>query len=432
MVVTYKIPLIIVFILVYLCTSLMQCMDVDMSMTDFPNDFNVFHGSFKDNGIYRLVQTKASQVKMVTYGNSIIESLASMGHYIIDIYVEEYKRGDMIIIGVTRACFRPRHFAKRSVYKKISNQFIPITPREKAEFIGGHISITLDWTSTKHHPLLSTALVNVYCKGLVWHCIANTPRGRRSAMLHSIFHDDEFEISPILNIDQTDNGCHPPSMLIARISRLYISPEKGSIVICIDGKLDDEYKLILPPTDDGIFQPKNIFQHVNGINGPLVRTECKNDNKLHIDISTLNTENADIVILANLKRGVWLYTQYSILPYRYSTNTFVVVENRTNNVIYQVPDNNTVVTHVDVFNHIHKDWQYVVVNTLRWNLGMYTEAKVIYKRVYDDNQNGVAYYDVSNFCTGPYHLMLSSINTKPQGDIDIHTIEDNIYRAYVE
>ncbi|ORM39838.1 uncharacterized protein BXIN_0194 [Babesia sp. Xinjiang] len=184
------------------------------------------------------------------------------------------------------------------------------------------------------------------------------------------------------------------------------------------GRAHLAFTVQIPPTENGIFKPKSIIECPYVLRQPY--TVAEHVRHLNIDISDCSNANIDVIILGNIRRGCWIYTQFNIVPLRNSPYVLVKVTNSKYQCdIYEATDG-AMVTHVELFDHAEHGWQYVVINIGRRTsenirrMSMSKEMKV-YKRI--DGDDNIVYFDLSNFWVDPYIEMLYNIDTgEPQSD----------------
>ncbi|GFE53199.1 spherical body protein, putative [Babesia ovis] len=177
---------------------------------------------------------------------------------------------------------------------------------------------------------------------------------------------------------------------------------------------------------DGVFKPENILNDQSNIVNLCADLPKHKDRFTEIDISSTDSNAAELVVLANLRRGCWLYTQYSIMTTIHPRDVFVnVVDSQMGKVLF-VTKEDVYVTHVEVFEHIGQGWKYVVVNLKKLDWNNYTnddsDIKEVYKRI--DDEGNIAYLDLRILCRWPYINMLYNIKIDDGSchDNDIHDV----------
>ncbi|ORM41426.1 uncharacterized protein BXIN_2503 [Babesia sp. Xinjiang] len=201
---------------------------------------------------------------------------------------------------------------------------------------------------------------------------------------------------------------------------LRIGPRGDHMVIYVkEGKRLLRFNLYLPPVEDGIFKPRNIIDASYKFIGSKTPSHPSKYISLYIDISSTQTSQADVIVLANLKRGDWLYTQYTVVPLREQRFVLLSVINSAQNCeIYRTADD-LFVTHVEVFEHVTHYWQYVVVNIKVVDAGSssrintYIDAKRLYVR--HVQEQGIVYFDVTDEDLSLHLEMIYNINTLVAG-----------------
>ncbi|EDO08682.1 hypothetical protein BBOV_III011300 [Babesia bovis T2Bo] len=374
------------------------------------NDTAVYTGSFSNGGIYRLIKP-LGYVSLIVYGNQVLYNAENMkgARVVGDIYIEDFKRGTQRTIGIT-ICEGIRHYCLRRRYYRVAYDMVHMIRWDlKSYFLKGTVSLDMDLSSEFHHPAINTHEMRTNTLHNKWYVVDTNKFDPSNPSFQMPFYDDSFCISHVYNIEPQLFQQLPASVLIANVSRLVVCHGNGMVLITLDGSPQKVYTVIIPPIINGIFKPRNALEDPRDIaniytsNGML---HCL----IPIDISRTMKHPNDVVILANLHRGDWLYSQFSIYPIRHPGHCSVKVLNMaSNSIIYKSPNRQTVVTHVEVFDHIIHKWQYIVVNYIKWNGYRFEEKQDAYKRIED--KTGVYYYDLKKFVLEPYIQLLYNIDT---------------------
>ncbi|EDO08683.1 hypothetical protein BBOV_III011310 [Babesia bovis T2Bo] len=402
-----------------LCSLFVHSIKIDLLDDNFPPNVNAYHGSFQEGGLYRLIQCIDVDLDAVVYGNLLIAKVPQGSARDMYVYIEEYKIQSKVIICITfidmilEICKSRRYYRYKIFgFAEASHQIM--------KSVKDPIFLEIDMTMEKMHHQLRCELRPEGEHGAPWYSVRpqyiigkdNRFRCRRFA--------SRFLISQILNVDYRNNGIYPPSSLIGYFKGFSRSCSEEHCIVTVLDQYEFMYEIVIPPTINGIFRPRNIYETMVEIDPHMQRRLSPDKTLIEIDISSIKQNRDDLVILANLKRGKWLYTQYTIIPYRYPLYEIACVISTEDISTIYCPTGQTVVTHVEVFDHIIHKWRYIVIHTVKFNEGNDMNDYDIYKRI--DDEEGVKYFDVgNNFCKEPYMLMLNNISTEEGGDEGLHT-----------
>ncbi|ORM41820.1 uncharacterized protein BXIN_0586 [Babesia sp. Xinjiang] len=398
-----------------------QSIILDLSQQEFPPFIDIFVGTFRDGGIYRMFHSHGPRVTVVKYGDHILSGSRRHSSVPIDIYVQDYRHEGRHIISVSR--FNPLNWklVRTTFYEKGSTKCKIINRELKDKFVGGHMSLTLDLDADKVHPYIVPAISKK--KGDMWYRVALIYSNRGMYTInHMRSPREQITISPILNVDREFRDSNsPPSSLSCHCAKVYISPGGNEMRIFIYHENHIvPYLTKLPPIVNHIFKSQNILNYQCRYAVKRRASTSLQTISIIIDISSTFTSVPDIVILANLKRGDWLYTQHSFLPLSDQNVILVKVVNSEKRCEIYETDDETFVTHVEVFDHVKSSTQYVVVNTTTPSktagLGepRFEKNKRVYKRTY--GEEGVVYFDINQVWLEPYLDMLYNIPIGPGAD----------------
>ncbi|GFE53184.1 spherical body protein, putative [Babesia ovis] len=239
-----------------------------------------------------------------------------------------------------------------------------------------------------------------------------------------------YVISPLLNIDKFSGySDSPPSSFNSYSSEIYLNIQERRFMVklTLGAHANKNIIIKIPSYIDGVFKPENILNDQSNIVNLCADLPKHKDRFTEIDISSTDSNAAELVVLANLRRGCWLYTQYSMVPLYGPRYRFIkVVNKKAKQEIYQEGEQ-MYVTYVEVFDHVHQGWQYVVVNLRKLDGNNYTnddygDIKEVYKRI--DDEGNIAYLDLRILCRWPYINMLYNIKIDDGSchDNDIHDV----------
>ncbi|ORM42248.1 uncharacterized protein BXIN_1514 [Babesia sp. Xinjiang] len=394
---------------------------LDISKTEFPACIDIFEGTFKNGGVYRMFHSNGPPIAHVTYGKVLLGPLTNGKIPIRDIYVQHYKRGDRSIVAIShmnairKRVVTTRFYATNGTVCRTTNMDV------KEEFVGNHILVPVNIYAEKVHPFIGAAYTDGQCQTKQWSVLSPRAKCNRHDDMGCIrFRMESVFISPVINIDQQfrDHNSPPPS-LSSHSTTVQVAPEGDAVTTWIkNGSHRVSYLIKLPPTENAIFRPRQIIDPLHNLPKHVTPTShiLKHIN-INVDISSIETNVPEIVILANLRRGDWLYTQYSFTPIIDLRYIRVKVLNSEHSCELYETDGEAFVTHVEVFDHVKSGLQYVVVNITtpgrdRVLIGpQFENIKRVYKRIY--GEEGVVYFDINQVWLEPYLDMLYNIPIGP-------------------
>ncbi|ORM41415.1 uncharacterized protein BXIN_2571 [Babesia sp. Xinjiang] len=383
---------------------------LDVSQTAFPPHVDIFEGKFGRGGIYRMFHSKCSTIRLVTYGDRILSILKHRNAVVRDVYVQVYTIDNHTIISITRV-LGDNNRTYTSFHEVIGTTVKFSSRRVKESIVTSPISLRLDIDTDKVHPFIATICGCAEHRFKTWSVLPSHKNYLDEGTIARLRNGSGvFVISPVINIDkQFRNRYSPPTSLSSFSNEVRVSPTGETVTIWI--KYMNALKpflILIPPVEMGIFKPANIFRNPYVFAAQCPHGDLSRPVGVTIDISSKESDVEHLVVLADLRRGCWLYTQYSLVPLLEQSLVSVTVMNSENYQIYKVtPD--SIVTHVEVFNHVKHGWQYVVVNIKKLEGHDALDIQKVYKRI--DVDGGLAYFDLDNFWSEPYLDMLYNIDT---------------------
>ncbi|GFE53672.1 spherical body protein, putative [Babesia ovis] len=333
---------------------------------------------------------------MITYKEYVIDATDCKIKLPNDIYVHEYKRGDTVMVSIHYFYFNDELMSSKVLRFEVTDGNRSVVTLEQVDgFIGDGISLPVDLTDNKVHPYILQSYVHHRFNGRVWYLIPVAVGNTTETILGSMLSNEiKVMISPIYNIDHHNSGTDVPiPSLNAQATRYHIADNGDYVEIYIkrDG-YDVPYSFNIPQIEFGIFKARNMlvepfdFQRLVPGFKPLRNIE------VNIDISSVDNSVADVVTLADLRRGDWVYTQYNIVPIRSPEYALVhVVNSMDEKVIYTAIDDDYV-TYVEVFLNPSEGLYFVVVNFTHWDGIMPTQDRKVYMRKVIDSC--AIYYDL--------------------------------------
>ncbi|ORM40367.1 uncharacterized protein BXIN_1870 [Babesia sp. Xinjiang] len=397
-------------VLIYTATILsIQTARINLTATEFPPCVDVFEGIFSGGGVYRMFHSHSSPISIVEYGIVTLLDVSSKKCYESDTYVQDYRRGDHVFVTISRFHGKEFKVLHTFVYEIKGNELRLSSHELKKAFVGGLISLKLDLAAPKQHPFIAVAPSYEDVQHVMWSIIPLSRGYQKLSPARRIRNrHDRYMISPMVNLDKEYNDENdPPSSISCYNSNIHISTKQHTVLVIKHPHLKYHYRARIPQVEDNIFKPRNVLSFIYDFTLPAKGAESHRNVHINIDISTTETTESDIFILANLRRGCWLYSQYSIIPLMDQSTVSVKVMNSDKYLIYEgLP--NFIITHVEVFNHVTKGWQYVVVNTIKVEPSKVASIQKVFFR-HDEDGNTI-YFDLDMFWAEPYIDMLYNIN----------------------
>ncbi|EDO08208.1 hypothetical protein BBOV_III006470 [Babesia bovis T2Bo] len=418
--------------LLLICPRLSYALEVDLMQPTIPYPVESFEGSFYGGGRFRLIHSSTPSITLVKYGNlTIFNNMSGMNNS-LDVYVQEYRRGIGLIVSiidVDRTTNESRHIRH---FEIVEDQLTLINRMRKLDFVNGPISLMIDLWSIKLNPLVikTTKGTNIRYR-LARHYNAKF-RDSISRIRGSY---DVFLISPIMNIDwlyQTPGSSQ--SLISSHSIRVHVDVVLQQFTLWIKHKgYVGNYTLSLPLVVNGMFKAQHILDPSYRNVRPIPTGGASSTGQLEIDVSRFENSSPEVIVVANLRRGCWLYRQYCIVPFPYPEQVVRVINSQVQTVIYE--SSGVLVTHVEVFDHVVHGWEYVVVNTMKVydtdiNDEFHTETvREVFKRMSSQGPN--AYFDLSMICRCPYVKMLYSISIWEQScvNVDVHDLVESDCKA---
>ncbi|EDO08125.1 hypothetical protein BBOV_III005620 [Babesia bovis T2Bo] len=418
--------------LLLICTRLSYALEVDLMQPTIPYPVESFEGSFYGGGRFRLIHSSTPSITLVKYGNLTIFNNMSGMNNALDVYVQEYRRGIGLIVSVIDVDRTTNEFGHIRHFEIVDDQLILINRARKLDFVSGPISLVIDLKSTQLNPLVikTTNGTNIQYR-LTKHCNAKM----RDSISRIRGRNDVFLISPILNIDWLYQTPGSPQSLISSHSvkvDVDVVLQHFTLWIKHNGYVGN-YTLSLPPVVNGMFKAQHILDPSYRNVRMTPTGGARSTGHLEIDVSRFDNSSPEVIVVANLRRGCWLYRQYCIVPFPYPEQVVRVTNSQVQTVIYESSD--VLVTHVEVFDHVVHGWEYVVVNTMKvYDTDIKDEfhtvtVREVFKRM--DGQGPNAYCDLSKLCRCPYVKMLYNISIWEQSclNVDVHDFVDSDCKA---
>ncbi|ORM39837.1 uncharacterized protein BXIN_0195 [Babesia sp. Xinjiang] len=385
---------------------------IDLKSDELPSCVEVYGGTFSDGGVYRLILSRTPPIIGVTYGNRWLRPVSSGSAVTRDMFIQEYRRGDTKIIGVSHFTGKNYDYLYTAYYKYRPDILELITREAKSKFLNGPLFLPVDITSERLHPFILKTTLYEPVVSITWAPLPRSPNYNPRDIFARVRRRNEvIQLSPIFNIDPQISDSSSNAYLNAHCEQLLIVPGIHSITIVVRKEIGTaKHSIRIPPIVNDVFRPSNI------VVGEYRFCETRNYfyqslfSIVTIDVARPDASVKGVVILANLKRGVWLYTQHSVLPVQDQIYTHVrVINSHANLELFQV-DDDAFVTHVEVFDNLRSGVQYVVINYEK--LHEYDSLKLHKIYVRQIAEQGITYVDPRSIYPLPYMEMLHNINVE--------------------
>ncbi|EDO06759.1 uncharacterized protein BBOV_IV003980 [Babesia bovis T2Bo] len=351
-------------LLAFVTIKFIDCVILDLHENEFPSCIDIFTGTFNGGGVYRMFHSRNELIRTIHYGGHILATTRFHRALPEDIYVQEYKRDGISIISLHIFFNRSTKTSANSYYQIAGGHIRIIGRDKKLEFVGGPIYLSIDVNVTKYHPLIVKTMIGSPLHKHIWQlATAKHFTDHQSKISRLRFRQEVYYMSPVLNIDTEQSDYLPPTALIGQFSKVQVSKHDGVIEVSLKRLRASFCQLIqIPPTIDNIFKPCRIISLPHYYNHLDLTIKVNRHVTLTIDVASLEVNVPDLIILSNLKRGNWIYTQYTVVPI--TDQRFVlhkVINSQMAFTLYEAQEH-CYVSYVELFKHIIHGWQYVVIN----------------------------------------------------------------------
>ncbi|EDO08710.1 putative integral membrane protein [Babesia bovis T2Bo] len=380
-------------------------------------DIIMHSGTYGTNGIYRMFHSYVSMITNVYYNGNLLKNIRLMDCEPRDVFVQTFQNSSICLIVITIMLIGNNDQAVQNYFITDGSGHRKASNRLRSMHIGSKVFLNVDVVSDQLHPFVVREKINDTTNIFSWSINAGklTEDGIPIHLLKG--KSEDYYISPITNV------CYDPldrsgkmTFIISHCTNVLYEPGGESLWLTISyGIQSKALSMTIPPVIDGIFRPDYIFSTSLYFQLLWELSDISNDITIDIDISNIDNVTPDVVILANLKRGLWLYTQYAVAPIRHHTYTTVKQVTAGVQTLYVTQDNEYV-THVEIFDHVKHGWRYVLVHIRnvkplheKENRN-YTEHKKLYLRY--PNREIVAYKDINDIWLEEYMDMLYNIDTR--------------------
>eukprot|EP00371_Babesia_bovis_P001269 XP_001609916.1 hypothetical protein [Babesia bovis T2Bo] len=302
-------------------------------------------------------------------------------------------------------------------------QYSKISVRDKHEFIGSPVSLAITLHSDQNHPFIVKTLMEWNGTTFTHYKTSRNRRSLRTRLLEWLrYLDHNFYLSPIFNIDGNNSGSSDISpSLISRAREVLTNVQRTELTLIIkNSEILCEIEVEIPPTLNGIFKPKRIIKKPYYFNRVKKSRRSYDYDRNVVDIAQIHVIKIEMIVLANIKRGDWLYTQFAIayIPRR-NYERVKVIDSVIKADIYEEGDDEFI-SHVEVFYNTVNGAQYVVINVNNIPEGDPQEVETLFKarKIFMVNKlgSGATYIDLNCYDLEPYIDTLYNIRTEAAND----------------
>ncbi|EDO08453.1 hypothetical protein BBOV_III008960 [Babesia bovis T2Bo] len=389
-----------------------ESVTLDLSLTAFPDVIECYHGTFLNCGVYRFFRTRSGIISMIKYGSTLLDGpVYDLIYGLKEVIVQDYKRDGIHMVTV-HLCFENNTPLQTQYLKVVNGTFITSTKDILHSLINGPILLSLNLREGSVHPFITMHQSSGFYNGFQWSLLPSTHhKAYELPELHIRVNMGLFFISPIFIVDKEHTFPNPPpTCLSAPITKFFVSSKDNSMVLWLKrNRRSKPLAIRLPSTIDGVFRPKNILLIPQNISYLEIGYKPSRDNEITIDISKTESTISSLIILSNLLRGDWYYSQYTIVPIEAHEYNMVNVINSIKRCdIYKSTESESV-SHIELFDNYINGWQYVVVNMSVIDGTNITEKKKVYMRHFDER--GDKYMDLDVLGIHTYLDILYNIQT---------------------
>ncbi|GFE55438.1 spherical body protein, putative [Babesia ovis] len=394
------------------------CVHLELTNDIHPPCMEIYEGSFHGGGKYRMFHSSPRIDKLTYLGMQISLELPNFTPE--DIYIQEYKVGSLVVVEIDW-CLGVGNRRLQSAHYCIHGEKLSKSTRAlRNQLLNNHLVLSIDLKSRKVHPFIE---VNYdFEQGLIIYTVMTHESDvtKKNSITEIRAKHINISISPILNIEDNHKPGDPLPFISLQSKKIYL-PLQGDFIMSWlkHNTYATMYKFIIPPVKHGIFSPADFVTNKSLFT--LTRPYVQNSkiSELDVDISSKVSNDIRVAIMANIRRGAWFYTQYSVIPPTEDGYLHVNVINSKEKCEIYKANLLECITHVEIFQHVTHDWQYAIVNIDRYTLPYTrcqrpTKIQEAFKRIYDKDKT--VYYNLNRFTKDVYINMLYNIEVHPKNN----------------
>ncbi|GFE53487.1 spherical body protein, putative [Babesia ovis] len=385
---------------------------LDLTLEQQPSEINVYKGAFSNGGIYTLYHSPVNPIRLIRYGRKFIDIPTYSPTALKDVFVQTFERNGITVISLHYSHIDgPLRF--KSLVFEISDSEVTHAVRNRvAEYVDGPITLPLDLQNDTTHPFILKSTTSGLYNGRVWSLVSTKRDKPVESPIQQLRHYmGVIFITPIKNIDSRPafpGG--PVSSLNSCCTKFNLEDDGKHMDVWIKRfRRSIPFRIVMPPIVHGIFKPRDIvvnsphFESLRWFSVPLI------ERRVTIDVGYLEPQSCAVIIMSNLRRGDWIYTQHSITPLFFPEYWTVDVINSAMKREIYTSEAGHHVSYVEVFDNLINNDQFVVVNIVEWDGMQAKEKKNIYVR--EAEHDPMNYHHLGHSGTELCLSMLYNIDT---------------------
>ncbi|EDO08010.1 hypothetical protein BBOV_III004470 [Babesia bovis T2Bo] len=381
-----------------------------------PDYITVHHGSFMDKGRYRNFSSKIEYIDTILYKGRTVKIVPFIGKKLAAVFVQHYINDNVNIIVITKL-LKCHTMGYRSSYKDLNTMSPYNTSRKTKQEVVGPVFLYLDANDENIHPLILTYFDNSQPTVRKWYILPQTRKKLSSDILHHLrrVHDTLY-ISPFVGIepssDEYETKLASIYSLADAIKWVPGSPEIS--ITIISGKTEREHFITIPSIEGDLFKPKGIMPYAESAVRIMDFHTYSGGYTINIDVGSFEVNSRLMIIVANLKRGNWWYSQYCLANEAFSIYKKINVVDLQNDVAIYECVSGEVITHVEVFENRVDHNIFILLNIKKTTTSYtYVDIQKVYMK--EITAGGVIYYDINLPGIEPFITMLHNINVEAPG-----------------
>ncbi|EDO07196.1 uncharacterized protein BBOV_IV008420 [Babesia bovis T2Bo] len=415
----------IVLILVMQCIAKSQTFVLDINSPEISDSIEMYEGTFSEGGIYRMYYATTEHFYFIKC-NDFEFNLPRFQKMPKEIYIQDFLRGKYRHVVISAKSTTGRKKITNHYFQGDDILFTKGNRKRMLKFIGEITKLSVHAQSNKIHPFIKKLYIAGKANMIIWRVIPINHDPQANLVKRLRHTGGNVTISPFLGIEYTANNDPSHESYIsshAKEIQQMVDTNKIILILNWNVKYYIPQAICIPQVQNNIFKPKNILYCSDSPPLKVFNKTLGESKAIQIDVSCNHAAMPEIIFLANLQRGCWYYSQYTIADLGNSQFKKVNVADSKRDYIIYSSDNNEIVTHVEIFEHIIYGWKYVVVNKVFVDLSnemveFKDENHKVYKCIHDGDN--VRYYDLDAFWVDPYISMLHNINTAKECYQDVH------------
>ncbi|EDO08012.1 hypothetical protein BBOV_III004490 [Babesia bovis T2Bo] len=380
-----------------------------------PDYIAVHHGSFMDKGRYRNFSSKIEHIDTILYKGRIVKILGSIGKIPDDVFVQHYINDKINIVVMTRRVTSNDRNC-RSSYKDLNTMRPYLISKKTKQEVVGPVFLYLDANDENIHPLIMTHFDNSQPTVRKWYIKPKTlPKTFAEKLDHLRRVHDTLYISPFVGIEPSSDEYETKHASIYSLADAIKwvpgSPEISITIKC--RTIKREHFITIPSIEGDLFKPKGIMPFAECAARIMCFHNWGGGYTINIDVGSFEVNSRLMIIVANLKRGNWWYSQYCLANEAFSIYKKINVVDLQNDVAIYECVSGEVITHVEVFENRVDHNIFILLNIKKTTSYTYVDIQKVYMK--EITAGGVIYYDINLPGIEPFITMLHNINVEAPG-----------------